>query len=375
MSDTNIELLSQDLRRQRDVLAAGIELSRRRIPDLAAEIARPSRIYIVGCGDSLNVGMAVRFEWERVMGLPVHAIPALTFSRFEAPNVPSDALVIALSQSGTVVRVIEAARASFSRGVPTITVSAFGSSPLAAEPATATLNTEFPKLGFVPGTTSFPYHLAFFYELGLALAEHWGTEADTGAGRANLDRLPDLVEASLEPMWATAREQATAIGREKPFLLLGSGPNLASVLFVARKFFEVPQVAGLAQETEEYAHDEISVVTPQVPSMIIAPHDGAAKRSREILDSLLNIGSPTAVVAERGHVPSRPATWTYEMEPGLEELYTPLLSTLPGQLLTYELGRAIGGSFYATDDPVHRRLGDDLIYRSELVASQPITEE
>ena len=76
-----MELLSQDLRRQREVLATGIELSRRRIPDLAAEIARPSRIYIVGCGDSLNVGMAVRFEWERVMGLPVHAIPALTFSR------------------------------------------------------------------------------------------------------------------------------------------------------------------------------------------------------------------------------------------------------------------------------------------------------
>ncbi|MBA3687530.1 MAG: SIS domain-containing protein [Chloroflexi bacterium] len=375
MSDTNLELLAQDLRRQRDVLAAGISRSRGRVRDLAGEIGRPSRIYIVGCGDSLNVGMAVRFEWERVMGLPVHAIPALTFSRFEASNLPADALVIALSQSGTVVRVIEAARASFSRGVGTITASASGTSPLAAEPATATLITDFPKLGFVPGTTSFPYHLAVFYELGLALAERWGTEADTGAGRANLDRLPDLVEASLEPMWATARDQAATITRDRPFLVLGTGPNFASVLFVARKLFEVPQVAGLAQETEEYAHDEYSVVTPQVPSMIIAPHDAAAKRSSEILDSLLNIGSPTAVVAERGHVPSRPATWTYEMEPGLDELYTPLLATLPGQLLTYELGRAIGGSFYATDDPIHRRDGDDLIYRSELVATSPATKE
>jgi glucosamine--fructose-6-phosphate aminotransferase (isomerizing) len=375
MSDTNLDLLAQDLRRQRDVLAAGIDRCRGRVRDLAGEIGRPSRIYIVGCGDSLNVGMAVRFEWERVMGLPVHAIPALTFSRFEASNLPPDALVIALSQSGTVVRVIEAARASFSRGVRTITVSASGSSPLAAEPATATLITDFPKLGFVPGTTSYPYHLAVFYELGLTLAERWGTEADTGAARANLDRLPDLVEASLEPMWATAREHAATITREKPFVLLGTGPNLASVLFVARKLFEVPQVAGLAQETEEYAHDEYSVVTPQVPSMIIAPHDAAQKRTSEILDSLLNIGSPTAVVAERGHVPSRRATWTYEMEPGLDELYTPLLATLPGQLLTYELGRAIGGSFYATDDPIHRRDGDDLIYRSELVATSPATEE
>lgn len=370
-----MELLAQDIRRQPELLSQVVPMFRERTRALAGELGRPSRIYIVGCGDSLNVGMAVRFEWERVLGLPVHAIPALTFSRFEASTIPADALVIALSQSGTVVRVIEAARASFSRGVSTITVSASGTSPLAAEPATATLVTDFPKLGFVPGTTSFPYHLAIFYELGLALAERWGTEVDTGAGRANLDRLPDLVERSLEPMWATARRHAASITRDQPFLLLGTGPNLASVLFVARKLFEVPQVAALAQETEEYAHDEYSLVTPSLPSMIIAPHDAAAKRSSEILDSLLNIGSPTAVVAERGYFPSRPATWTYEMEPGLDELYMPLLATLPGQLLTYELGRTIGGSFYATDDPIHRRDGDDLIYRSELVATQPATEE
>lgn len=364
-----MELLAEDIRRQPDLLATAVTTFRGRVKDLAGEIGRPSRIYIVGCGDSLNVGMSVRFEWERVLGLPVHAIPALTFSRFEARNVPADALVIALSQSGTVVRVIEATRASFSRGIDTITVSGSGTSPLAQEPATQTLITDFPKLGFVPGTTSFPYHLAIFYELGLALADRWATRADTRAARTNLDRLPELVARSLEPMWDTARTHAATFTRNQPFLLLGTGPNLASVLFVARKMFEVPQVPALAQETEEYAHDEYSIVTPHVPSMIIAPHDAAAQRNSEILDSLLNIGSPTAVVAERGRAPVRPASWTYQMEPGLDELYTPLLATLPGQLLTYELGRAIGGSFYATDDPIHRRDGDDLIYRSELVAT------
>jgi glutamine---fructose-6-phosphate transaminase (isomerizing) len=375
VSDTNLELLAQDIRRQSAVLRSVNEKLRSDIHDLAGEIGRPSRIYIVGCGDSLNVGMTVRFEWERILRLPVHAIPALTFSRFEVPNLPADALVITLSQSGTVVRVIEAARAAMARGIDTITVSASASSPLAAEPATATLSTDFPKLGFVPGTTSYPYHLAIFFELGLALADRWGTRADTAAARENLERLPELVDQTLEPMWATARDHVTAFTRGQPFLLLGTGPNLASVLFVARKMFEVPQIAALAQETEEYAHDEYSIVTRSVPSMLIAPHDAAAKRSSEILDSLLNLESPTAVVVEQGRGPSRAASWTYEMAPGLDEHYTPLLATLPGQLLTYELGRALGGSFYATDDPIHRRDGDDLIYRSELVASSAATEE
>jgi glutamine---fructose-6-phosphate transaminase (isomerizing) len=369
MSETNMELLAQDIRRQPELLAHVVPTFRERTRALATELGRPSRIYIVGCGDSLNVGMAVRFEWERILGLPVHAIPALTFSRFEARNVPPDALVITLSQSGTVVRVVEAARATFSRGIDTVTVSAVEASPLGQEPATASLVTDFPKLGFVPGTTSYPYHLAIFYELGLALADRWGTRADTGAARANLDRLGDLVGRSLDPMWELARHQAAAMGRDQPFLLLGSGPNVASVLFIARKMFEVPQVAALAQETEEYAHDEYSIVTPDLPSMIIAPADAASHRSTEILGSLLNLGSPTAVVGERGRLPARAATWTYQMEPGLDELYSPLLTTLPGQILTYELGCRLGGSFYATDDPIHRRDGNDLIYRSELVAS------
>ena len=77
-SETNLELLAEDIRRQPALLRSSIDGLRGRIGDLAAEIGRPSRIYIVGCGDSLNVGMAVRFEWERLLGIPVHAIPALT---------------------------------------------------------------------------------------------------------------------------------------------------------------------------------------------------------------------------------------------------------------------------------------------------------
>lgn len=373
-SETNLELLAEDMRRQPALLRSSIDGLRTPIRELADGIGRPSRIYIVGCGDSLNIGMTVRFEWERLLGVPVHAIPALTFSRFEVANVPPDALVITLSQSGTVVRVVEAARASYLRGIDTITMSASGTSPLAQEPASATFVTDFPKLGFVPGTTSYPYHLAIYYELGLAFAERWGTRADVGAARENLDRLPQLVEASLDGMWHVAQEHAQYFDRSQPFLLLGSGPNFPSVLFIARKLFEVPQIAALAQETEEYAHDEYSIVSRSVPSLLIAPDDSAARRSAEILTSLLNLESPTAVVVERGKAPAGPR-WIYEMEPGLDELYTPLLATLPGQVLTYELGRTIGGSFYATDDPIHLRDGDDLIYRSELVASSAATEE
>jgi glucosamine--fructose-6-phosphate aminotransferase (isomerizing) len=367
--DTNMELLADDIRRQPDLVAAAAGTFVEPLAELASRFRRPSRIYLVGCGDSLNVGMAVRFEWERLLGIPVQAVPALTFSRYEIRTVPKDALVIALSQSGTVVRVIEAVRTAHSSGVRTIAMSGVSTSPLLREEASATFATDFPKLGFVPGTTSFPYHLAIYYGLGLAFADAWQTGSDTSAGRQSLGSAADIIAEAVDGIWETARDHAAAFSRSLPFLLLGTGPNYACILFIARKMFEVPQVIALAQESEEYAHDEYSIVSSGVPSLVIAPNGFAAARSREIVNSLLELGSPTAVITDDPAITDRRVRWTYRFGPGLDELYRPLVTTLPGQILTYELGRAIGGSFYGTADPVHRQNGDALIYDSELVTT------
>jgi glucosamine--fructose-6-phosphate aminotransferase (isomerizing) len=366
---TNVELLAEDIRRQPKLLATKIRTLPDQVRELAGRFQRPSRIYLIGCGDSLNVGMAVRFEWERILGLPVHAIPALTFSRYEIRTVPRDALVIVLSQSGTVVRVIEALRAAQARGVPTIAISGVATSPLLAEEATALLSTDFPKLGFVPGTTSYPFHLAVYYSLGIAFAKAWETGADTADAESSLAAAPDLIAEALDGVWQTAADHAAAISRAAPLLLLGTGPSLPSVLFVARKMFEVPQVVALAQETEEYAHDEYSIVTSGVPAMVIASGSWAAARNREIIESLVDLNVPTAVVSDSAGYDDTRIRWTYRVGKGLGELYQPLVNTLPGQILTYELGRMIGGSFYATADRVHRENGDALIYESELVTT------
>src|SRR5919201_5233065 len=80
-------------------------------------LGQPSRVYLVGCGDSHYAGLATRFAFERWAGIPTEALESLEFSRYAIESAPADALVIAVSNSGRVVRTVECARVANERGI------------------------------------------------------------------------------------------------------------------------------------------------------------------------------------------------------------------------------------------------------------------
>ena len=160
---------------------------------------------------------------------------------------------------------------------------------------------------------SFVFNLAVLYELGAALADAWGgaaprrrrsarprrgprrpparaeacgarhraaacaphahAESSTPAAvREQLAALPGLLRVSLDSVWPVAAAHAAAIAAEPGVeLLLGTGPDLATARFAARKRFELTQRAAMVQETEEYAHDQIAMVGPHTPTLRVRP--------------------------------------------------------------------------------------------------------
>jgi hypothetical protein len=134
--------------------------------------------------------------------------------------------------------------------------------------------------------------------------------------------------------------------------------------------FEVTQTTALSQETEEYAHDEISIVDARTAAVQFVAADEALGRSLEILTSLLTLRCPTAVVSERGALKDLDdrVSWVYELAPGLDPLTNAPLYALPASIFTYELARLRGGSYYASADELHDIQGDHLIYGSQILA-------
>ena len=150
----DIELIAKDIRRESALIRDALPWFRSVSSEAAGAVRGASRVYLVGCGDSYDVCLAVQFAWQRLLDVPVTAMTALTFSRYEVNIARSDSLVVALSQSGKVSRVIEAARLAHGKGIHTITVTGGASSPLAFE-GDFRLVTPFPKLGPIPGTSSY----------------------------------------------------------------------------------------------------------------------------------------------------------------------------------------------------------------------------
>jgi len=364
----DIELIAADIRRQPDLIRGAHPWFRSVTAEAAASAPPASRIYLVGCGDSYDVGWAAQFTWERLLGVPVQALTALTFARYSVDTAPTDSLVVALSQSGKVSRVIEAVRAARRRGIATISVTGSAKSPLAMEGG-ETVVTPFPKLGPIPGTSSYVYNMLLFFELALALARAWKRDVRVAPVEDQLHRVADLIDRSINSVWPVAEDHASATAdRAAVHLALAGGPNLSSARYFGRKLFEIPQLAVMCQDSEEFAHDQYSYTSSGHPVIMWCPVGAAEGRDDELLVSLEHLGTALATVSERGRrlPPGVNPSWRYELEPGLEEWLSPLMSSLPAQIYAYEIGKRIGGSFYAFAESTHRQDGDPLIYESHI---------
>lgn len=361
-----LDLMAADVARQGGVIRDAIPGVREAAEALSSSLSGPfSRAFLIGCGDSLDGGIAARYQWDRLLGFPVEAVPAMTFVTSVVDTAPSDALVVALSQSGKVSRVVEAVRAARARGLTTVTLTANADSPLAAEATDERWVLAFEKLGAIPGTTSHLLGGVALYELGCALA---GSGAARDELRADLDGLGDLIDRAVEASREVADRHASTMGRDHPVLTLGYGPAISSARFTVRKLLELTQLIAMWQETEEYAHDEYSLVGTGFRVMQFAPPDRGRTRSEEVARYLRRLGVHLSVVTDGEGVAgfSEAADLVYEL-PTCPPSLVPLLYAVPGQLVSVATARRVGGSLYGMAEAIHREDGDPQIYESVIV--------
>ena len=93
-------------------------------PESAERIAR---IYLTGCGDSHYVALAARLAFDKYARIPTEPAESLEFARYLVDYMPSNSLVIGVSNSGEVSRTVETLLAARHRDAQTI----HGSSPSA----------------------------------------------------------------------------------------------------------------------------------------------------------------------------------------------------------------------------------------------------
>ena len=116
------------------------------------------QIIITGCGDSWLAGIAAKPVFEKVARMNTKVMRNIEFSRYLGAKSlgwsPNNPLVIAISISGTVSRVVEALRRANYYGANTILITNNTASPAAKE-AKYLIPLELPGGEYQPGLNSY----------------------------------------------------------------------------------------------------------------------------------------------------------------------------------------------------------------------------
>ena len=280
-------------------------------------------IYFTGSGTSYHACIAANYVVSRVTDYPSSTLPASEFPAWTGRiKHHSGTWLIAISQSGESRDVIDAARSAKLSRMRVLAITNDAQSRL-AKLADFSIASQAGKEEAVTATKSFTSTLLATYEFVTALTKLNGLKAE-------LDRLPSIVERTLELCDKKCRILASNF-RDREFLfLLGSGANYASALEGALKLKESCNVYAEGFATREFLHGPMQLVDERTPVFILQPEISA--ESAELSDRFNRLGAPTIIV---GPDTASGESDAIEIPTGVNEIYQPLSYVIPLQLFAY----------------------------------------
>jgi glucosamine--fructose-6-phosphate aminotransferase (isomerizing) len=359
-----IDVMQSEIATIPAVIRTQVERLRQPLRDLARRHAAVREVLLTGCGDSHFAGIATRLSFEWGAGVRCRATEALELVRYEQQYIPVDdpPLLVAVSYSGEVGRTIEAAAAGSDAGWSTVAFTGRADGRLARHAREAILM-DVPTLGFSPGTSTYVAMVTALLVLAAELARVKGREREAETIDAELEVAPRLAAATLELAADQAPQVADLVATAPVTTFLGAGPSRGAAAFGAAKLFEGPQRYGVAQDLEEWAHEQYFVSGPSTPVVVIAPSGASRDRADELMAEMAFIGAPAVLVSDVAATGLIPPERHLAIAAGLSESMAGLLTCLPLAVLGYHVAERAGTRSYGFPSEAHEREHYETIHR------------
>jgi len=246
----------------------------------------------------------------------------------------SDAVVVAVSQSGETQEIVETQAWAAACGARTIAVTNNGASSLATA-ADLALVTQAGAEQAVPATKSYTAQLAAMTTLASALAP------DPVTLDADLDRIPAEICRIIEKR-AGVDEAADRLASTPESLVSGRGLAFGTALETALKLEEtcLRPVRGLSYA--DLRHGPIAVVDDGHVAVLVSAGNGPMVPGMTELAHDLRSRGVAATVGIGGDQEFESAVDVTVAGPELPELVAPLALVVPGQLIVEALARKLG---------------------------------
>jgi glucosamine--fructose-6-phosphate aminotransferase (isomerizing) len=306
------------------------------LEDYIPKFINADRIIIVACGTSWHAGLVAEYIFEDLARIPVEVEYASEF-RYRNPIITEKDVIIAISQSGETADTLAAIKLAKSKGAFVYGICNVVGSTISRETHSGTYTHAGPEIG-VASTKAFTTQITVLTLIALKLAKIKGTISQSNymLHLRELELIPARVAEALESN-DKIKEIAEVFKNASNFLYLGRGCNFPVALEGALKLKEISYIHAEGYPAAEMKHGPIALIDENMPVVVIAinsnHYDKVVSNIQEIKSRK---GIIIAVVTEGDTVVTEMADYIMVV-PKTPETLTPLVTTIPLQLLSYHI--------------------------------------
>ncbi|MFP5351890.1 MAG: glutamine--fructose-6-phosphate transaminase (isomerizing) [Actinomycetota bacterium] len=307
----------------------------------AAALKRISKVVVVACGTSFHAGMAAKHSIEHYTRIPVELDLASEF-RYRDPVLDRSCLVIGIAQSGETADTLAAIRFAKEMGASVVAITNVVGSSITRDADAVLFTHAGPEIG-VAATKTFLAQLVALNLFALYLAQQRESMSKEKVAEtlAALEALPDKVEEVLL-IQGEVQRAAKRYADAKDFIFIGRGVGTAVALEGALKLKEISYIHAEGYAAGELKHGAIALLEPGVPVVAVVTGKRLYDKMLANVEEVRARGADTILIAPQGDDRARGLSNEMFEVPVTKPLLSPILDTVPLQLLAYYIAKERG---------------------------------
>lgn len=306
------------------------------IKEYAEKLKNVDRIIIVACGTSWHAGLVGEYLIEECARIPVEVEYASEF-RYRNPIISEKDIVIAISQSGETADTMAAIELAKEKGATIFGICNVVGASIPRLTHAGVYTHAGPEIG-VASTKAFTAQVTVLTLMALYMAQQRGTITQSRLIDllTELDNIPQLIEKCLQ-----SNDEIKLISEQfkdaRNFIFLGRGSGFPVALEGALKLKEISYIHAEGYPAAEMKHGPIALIDEEMPVVFIATKNSSYEKViSNIQEVKARKGKVIAIVTEGDMVVRSMADYVIGI-PEADEIFLPLLATIPLQLLSYHI--------------------------------------
>ena len=298
-------------------------------------LSQVKRIQIVACGTSLHAGR-VAANWLSAIAQVPSQMDYGSEYKYKNPYIDKNTLLVTISQSGETADTLSALRHAKDQDyLGSLTISNVPTSSIVRESDFVLLTNAGPEIG-VASTKAFTTQLTALMLLAMSIAKAKGINPKLRTRLATALRgLPEIIAKSLE-LKEELMEIAPNIANKDNALFLGRGMFYPIAKEGALKLEEISYIHAEAYPAGELKHGPLALIDENMPVVALAPESELAEK---LVSNLEEVKARGGIMYVFGNATGKMKIDSGKLikMPECDFLLTPILYTIPLQILSYEV--------------------------------------